>query len=104
MIRTYIKSMSKECERMDQCVLIIDDNENDVLITRRVLSQADANIRAEVACNGEEGLSRLRKDEPPALILLDAHRPFYSNNIFSGLKSITIRPDPINSPCPIRLR
>jgi two-component system response regulator len=59
-----------------QSVLIIDDNENDVLITKRALSQFGREIRTETASNGEEGLALLQGgNAPPDLILLDLKMP-----------------------------
>jgi CheY-like chemotaxis protein len=57
---------------MNQTVLIIDDSENDILITRRVFSRIDRDIRAEAALSGEAGIEFLRRSRVlPALILLD---------------------------------
>lgn len=53
-------------------VLIIDDNENDVFITKRALSKIDPELRTEAAPTGEAGLKLLSGgDGLPALILLD---------------------------------
>ena len=57
---------------MQQTILIIDDDENDVLITKRALLKIDPEIRVETAASGEAGLAFLRNgSELPALILLD---------------------------------
>ncbi len=57
---------------MQQTILIIDDNENDVLITQKVLSKIDREIRTEAAPSGEAGIEFLMNDTGlPALILLD---------------------------------
>lgn len=57
-------------------VLIIDDNQDDVLIAKRVLSRLKRSIRTEVAPGGTEGLSLLSGEETlPALILLDLKMP-----------------------------
>jgi len=57
---------------MQRMVLIIDDNENDVFITKRVLSKIDPELRTEAALSGAAGLKLLRGGTGlPALILLD---------------------------------
>lgn len=59
-----------------ETVLIIDDNQDDVLIARRVISRLKRNIRTEVAWDGVEGLAFLaRKKDLPALVLLDLKMP-----------------------------
>lgn len=61
---------------LPETVLIIDDNQDDVLITRRVLSRLKRGIRTEVASSGSEGLSFLKKERDlPALVLLDLKMP-----------------------------
>ncbi len=61
---------------MEQKLLIIDDNEDDVLITKSILANIGRRITIEVASSGEEGLARLRKGTTlPALILLDVKMP-----------------------------
>jgi len=61
---------------MEQTLLIIDDDENDVLLTKSIISKIGMGIRIEVASSGEEGLARLREGTiPPALILLDVKMP-----------------------------
>jgi len=57
-------------------ILIIDDNEDEILLTKAVLSRIERNIRTEAAFGGEEGLSLLRSRKPlPAVILLDLKMP-----------------------------
>jgi len=57
---------------MKKTILIIDDSEDDVLLTKMVLSKIGQDIRAESAPSGEAGLTMLRDGRPiPALILLD---------------------------------
>jgi CheY-like chemotaxis protein len=53
-------------------VLIIDDDENDILITKETLSAIRPGITVRGAFSGEEGLALLQSEtELPALILLD---------------------------------
>lgn len=61
---------------MRQSVLIIDDNQDDVLIAKRVLSRLKRGVRTEVASDGEAGLALLAAEETlPSLILLDLKMP-----------------------------
>jgi two-component system response regulator len=61
---------------VEPTVLIIDDSEDDVLLTKMVLSKLGQKIRAESASSGEEGLVFLRDGtELPALVLLDLKMP-----------------------------
>ncbi len=61
---------------MPETILIIDDNQDDVMIARRVLSRLKRRIRTEVASCGDEGLAFLcREKSLPALILLDLKMP-----------------------------
>ena len=61
---------------MGQKLLIIDDDKNDVLITKSILYKIGPGITIEVASSGEEGLARLRDGTVlPALILLDVKMP-----------------------------
>ncbi len=64
-----------ETESVDT-ILIIDDNENEVILTRRVLSRIVPGIRTEAAHSGEAGLAFLRSAEAlPSLVLLDLKMP-----------------------------
>lgn len=57
-------------------ILIIDDSQDDVLITKRVLSKIEEDIEIEVAFSGESGLEFLRNSKSlPSLILLDLKMP-----------------------------
>lgn len=57
-------------------ILIIDDNWDDVLIMKRVLTRISPEIRTEIATSGEAGLALLRDSKPPpSLILLDLNMP-----------------------------
>ncbi len=61
---------------MPETVLIIDDNQDDVLIAKRVLSRLERGIRTEIASSGEEGLAFLGREKTlPALVLLDLKMP-----------------------------
>jgi len=62
--------------RNKQTILIIDDSQDDVLLTKRALARFCPEISAEVACNGEEGLALLHKEETlPSIVLLDLKMP-----------------------------
>jgi CheY-like chemotaxis protein len=57
-------------------ILIIDDSEDDILLTQMVLRKVRRTIRIETALNGEDGLALVRNGtELPALILLDLKMP-----------------------------
>lgn len=57
-------------------VLIVDDNPNDVVITKMVLSRIDHNMKVEAAFRGEDALELLRSGEVlPSLIFLDLKMP-----------------------------
>ncbi len=61
---------------MERTVLIIDDSEDDILLTQRVLAKIGQQIRTEAALNGEQGLALLReKTALPSLVLLDLKMP-----------------------------
>jgi CheY-like chemotaxis protein len=57
---------------MKKTIFIIDDNEDDILLTKMVLAKTGRDIAMESALSGEAGLAMLRDGRPlPALILLD---------------------------------
>jgi two-component system, response regulator len=57
---------------MQPIILIIDDNEDEALLTKVALSKTGRNLRTEVASSGEAGLALLRGENTlPELILLD---------------------------------
>ncbi len=57
-------------------ILIIDDNEDDVLLTKLVLAKTGRDFRLEVALSGDAGLALLRcRISKPKLILLDLKMP-----------------------------
>lgn len=61
---------------MKQTLLIIDDDSNEVMITKRILSKIAPEIGMDVALSGDAGLALLRSGNPlPALILLDLKMP-----------------------------
>ncbi len=61
---------------MERKVLIIDDNDDDILMTKSILSKIGLGITIEVASSGEEGLAHVRKGTVlPTLILLDVKMP-----------------------------
>jgi CheY-like chemotaxis protein len=61
---------------MEPTVLIIDDSEDDILLTKMVLSKIGRKIRTESASSGEAGLAALRDGSAlPAMILLDLKMP-----------------------------
>jgi chemotaxis family two-component system response regulator Rcp1 len=62
-------------------ILLVDDNEGDVLLTREALEEARIISRISVAYDGIQALNFLRKEHPyrdeesPDLILLDINLP-----------------------------
>jgi CheY-like chemotaxis protein len=53
-------------------ILIIDDSEDEIRLTERVLSRVATELKVESALSGEEGLARLRSSRTlPLLTLLD---------------------------------
>ena len=62
-------------------ILLVDDDENDVLLTKAMLKDAKVIVDLAVAENGREGMAYLRKEGPhaesatPDLILLDLNMP-----------------------------
>ena len=61
---------------MENTILIVDDNPDDIEITRVVLEAADRREKLEAARSGEAALQRLRSGgDLPALILLDLKTP-----------------------------
>ena len=68
--------MEESRQNMGQKVLIIDDSEDDILLTRMVLAKISRGIDVESALSGEEGLARLRGQSAlPSLVLLDLKMP-----------------------------
>lgn len=59
-------------------ILLVEDNPQDVEITRRALEKGQVKNRLTVARDGQEALDileALKSDDPPALILLDLNLP-----------------------------
>jgi CheY-like chemotaxis protein len=58
-------------------VLLVEDNEGDVRLTREALREADVNVELIVARDGEEALAFLRGESAvrPAIVLLDLNLP-----------------------------
>lgn len=72
---------------MAHTVLIVDDNPDDIEITKRVLSKQELGITVETAPRGEVALEHLRDGKAlPALILLDLKMPGMSG--FDTLREI----------------
>jgi CheY-like chemotaxis protein len=61
---------------MEPTILIIDDNEDDIVLTKMVLSKIRQDIKPEVAISGEAGLNIIRENKKkPKVILLDMNMP-----------------------------
>jgi CheY-like chemotaxis protein len=57
-------------------ILLVEDDEAQALLVRRVLERRRLSNRLEVACDGDEAVARLdAAPEPPVLVLLDLHLP-----------------------------
>ncbi len=62
-------------------ILLVEDNAGDVVLIREAMADSNISLRLTVASNGEEGLSRLRRQgefahaAAPDLILLDLNLP-----------------------------
>lgn len=62
-------------------LLLIDDDDRDIFLTKRAFKKNDIASQIHVAKNGEEGLASLRQEKPfeivprPDLILLDLNMP-----------------------------
>lgn len=62
-------------------ILLVDDNDDDVFLTREAFATANLRVNLEHVNNGEKCLQYLRKQAPyedavtPDLILLDMHMP-----------------------------
>ena len=68
-------------------ILIIDDNIDDVEITKRTLARINRELKVETALRGEAALELLRREDAlPSLILLDLKMPGMSG--FDVLRKI----------------
>jgi two-component system response regulator len=57
-------------------ILIVDDSEDEVYLTRRAISKVAPEVTSEIALDGTAALELLRKaGDLPSLILLDLHLP-----------------------------
>ncbi|ESQ79130.1 response regulator [Asticcacaulis sp. YBE204] len=78
-------------------ILLVEDNEGDVEMTRRALKRAEPPCRVSVANNGQQALEFLKKegrfeDVPtPQLILLDINMPRMDGKMF--LSHVKALPD-----------
>lgn len=84
-------------------VLLVEDDEDDVLLTREALKDSKVIVSMAVAQDGEEALKRLRRQPPfetapvPELILLDLNLPRVSGReVLKELKS-----DPVLKKIPV---
>jgi two-component system response regulator len=65
-------------------ILIIDDDPNDIFMTKRALLKSGFNVEVEAATSGEAALEFLQKEDClPSLILLDVKMP-----IMSGIETL----------------
>jgi two-component system, response regulator len=63
-------------EIMELTVLIIDDSDDEILMTKFILAKINQKIRTHAALSGEAGLALLHGlTTPPSLILLDLKMP-----------------------------
>jgi CheY-like chemotaxis protein len=60
---------------VDQTVLIIDDNEDEVLLAKRVIAKTGLKMRTVVALSGKAGIELLERGTLPALIMIDLKMP-----------------------------
>lgn len=56
-------------------ILIIDDNPDDIFMTKRAVSKSRADCVIEVASDGRQAIERLRNGIQPTLVLLDLKMP-----------------------------
>ena len=61
---------------MEPTILIIDDSDDEILMTKFILKKIGRDIRTYAALSGEAGLALLHSlSAPPSLILLDLKMP-----------------------------
>ena len=83
---------------MTDTIIIIDDNRDDIEITRIALEEIGRKEKVEAATDGYQAMKRLRgKEDLPALILLDLKMPGMSG--FDCLREI--RDDERLKPIPV---
>jgi CheY-like chemotaxis protein len=76
-------------------ILLIEDNEGDVEMTRRALRRAEPEVRLAVANNGDQGLEALNQTGKyadgtrPQLILLDINMPRMDGKTFLSIVKST---------------
>ena len=61
-------------------ILLVEDNEDDRFLTKRIINKLPFEVKLEVLKNGDEGLRRIlggcvKKQDLPSLILLDLQLP-----------------------------
>ena len=72
-------------------ILLVEDNEGDVEMTRRALKRAQPLVRLSIANNGDQGLDALNQTGKyaeaarPDLILLDINMPRMDGKTFLGI-------------------
>lgn len=71
----YVKLKSMKTAKTHK-ILIIDDDPNEIELTRRTLSRAGVEVKIETASCGDAALELLQnKDDLPSLIFLDLKMP-----------------------------
>jgi chemotaxis family two-component system response regulator Rcp1 len=84
-------------------ILLVEDNQGDVVLTREALRDGKINIHLNVATDGEEALARLRRQGTfagaarPDLILLDLNLPRLSGlEVLAAIKAdVNLRRIPV---------
>lgn len=57
-------------------ILLVDDNQSDIILTKLAIKKIAQNIKVESASNGIEGLAKLKScKELPNLVLIDLNMP-----------------------------
>ncbi len=56
-------------------ILIVDDNQDDIILTKHAILESRPDCIVEVALDGLQATERLRKTPPPGLIFLDLKMP-----------------------------
>ena len=86
---------------MSRAILLVDDNEMDVELTKRAFQKSRLTNPIIVAHDGEQALSWIPRweagEEKPAVVLLDIHMP--KVNGFEVLKAL--REHPVSSGIPV---